>query len=499
MKSLSKKSNGKVFPKRTPGSPTSINKHFKDLTNFPFLTGRSGSALPLVIFFSSIGLIIVLSYISRQLMITKPSVSSRTSIQALFNARSGIYKAFDIITNGTSSDTLKTIGATDWGEDLFDTLSDDPEDPFSEIPAELDIYSNDSFGNCEITLIPYGSFYELKSAGLYRDCKRTITARLGGKIPALPDTVLIITNALPWEGSDPRGTVVNDPVQDSASDSKALTELLSDYNEALMFFDSLTPEAPLNVFGSRDLYKIKDTINSDLTIDGRTSKCTWNASRTLYINGKLTLIGDVKLDQVRFVVADDIIFSEGASIKNSSVYTSRGLFIENNSQFSGDAIALHSISVYDEATVINKSSLVVAGTSSAVSKDSSSAGKKDSLRYSVYIENRAVVDGVIIALGQPGSVKSGPETEITGIILAKNHVCHQGQMQGCIKAGRMIDCSVPDGSNLEALVPGQTKQTQTQPVGYNTMTGSIRPLETISQYKVPCFTNDLAIIEWIEQ
>jgi hypothetical protein len=465
-----------------------------------YFTSTNGSALPLVVFFSAIGLIIVFAYISNQLMITKPSISSKTSVQALFNARSGIYKAFDIITTGTKKDTLKPIDATDWNEDLFDTLSQHSDDPFNETPSELDIYTCDSFGNCEITLIPYGSFYELRSEGKFRDCKRAVTTHLGGKIPALPDTVLIITNALPWEGSEPRGTRVNNPVQDSTSDSKALSKLLSDYNEALQFFDSLTPEAPLNIFGSRDLNKIKDTINSDLTIDGRTSKCSWKDKRTLYIKGKLTIIGDVTIDQVSFIVTDDIVFSEGASIRNSSVYTSRGLFIENNSEFSGDVIALHSISVYDEATVINKSSLVVAGRTQTTLADSSSAGsKKDSLRYSIYIENQAVVDGVIIALGQPGSVKSGPETKITGIIWARNEVCHQGQMEGCIKAGKMVDCSKPDVSNLPTLAPGEKAQDQVQPVGNNTMSGSIRPLETITQYKVPCFTGELAIIDWKEE
>ncbi len=473
----------------------------------------SGNALPLVLFFSAIGLIIILSYISQQLLIAKPSLSSQSSTQALFNARSGIYKAFDIITNGTNTDTLATIEAKSWGDDLLKPDSQQSEDEFDETPKELSLYANDSFGNCEITLIPYGSFYELKSAGIFGTCKRTVTAHLGGKIPAYPDTVCILMNALPWEGSDPRGTVVNNPIQDSTSNSKSLEKLLSDYNEVLQVFDTLLPQQPLNIFGSRDLNKIKDTINGDCTIDGRTSKCSWNEQRTLYINGKLTIIGDVKIQNVSFVVADDIIFSEGASIKNASVYTSRGLFIENNSSFSGDAIALRSIAVYDEATVLNKSSLVVAGTSTSSSPISEAAptdsstvpdrstttkSKKDSLKYAIYIENRAIIDGVCIALGTPGSVKTGPETKVTGIIWAKNQVCHQGLMEGCIKAGRMIDCSVPDVSNLPTISPGE-KQPAPQPAGSNSMTGSIKPLETIAQYKVPCFTDDLAIIEWKEE
>jgi hypothetical protein len=463
------------------------------------LKNANGNALPLVIFFAAIGLIIVLSYISNQLMIAKPSLASKTSVQALFNARSGIYKAFDIITNGTEIDTLETKYAKDWGGDLFDTISSDSGDPFTETPVELSIYSNDSFGNCEITLIPYGSFYELTSVGKLADSKRTIRAHLGGKIPALPDTVLIITNSLPWEGSEPRGTLVNNPVQDTTSDSKALTSLLSDYSEALQIFDSLTPEQPLNLFGTRDLKKLKDTINGDLTIDGRTSKFTMKEKRTLYINGKCAIVGDVRIDEVSFVVADDIILSEGASIKNASIYTSRGLYIENNSEFSGDAIALHSISVYDEATVINKSTLVVAGTATTSLSDSTSGeSKQEPLKYSIQIENKAVVDGVCIALGSPGSVKSGPETKITGIIWAKNNVCHQGQMEGCIKAGKMVDCSIPDGSDLPTL--GQSAgNEQPQISGNNTMSGSIKPLETISQYKVPCFTNELAIIDWKEE
>jgi hypothetical protein len=476
---------------------------------------NSGNALPLVLFFSAIGLILVLTYISQQLLIAKPSLYSQTSTQALFNARSGIYKAFEMITTGTKTDTLATRDANSWGEDLLKTDSLQSEDEFRETPEELSIYTNDSFGNCEITLIPYGSFYELKSVGIFGTCKRTVTTHLGGKIPALPDTVCVLMNALPWEGTDPRGTVVNNPVQDSTSDSKALEKILSDYNEALQTFDTLLPQQPLNIFGSRDLNKLKDTINGDCTIDGRTSKFSLSETRTLYINGKLAIIGDVKIQNMSFVVADDIIFSEGASIKNASIYTSKGLFIENNSSFSGDAIALRSIAIYDEATVLNKSTLVVAGTITAnngkesdsttttnnnkVSENTTaSKSKKDSLKYAIYIENRAIVDGVCIALGTPGSIKTGPETKITGIIWAKNQVCHQGIMEGCIKAGRMVDCSVPDVSNLPTLSPGE-KQSAPQLTGSNSMTGSIKPLETIAQYKVPCFTDDLAIIEWKEE
>jgi hypothetical protein len=72
-------------------------------------------------------------------------------------------------------------------------------------------------------------------------------------------------------------------------------------------------------------------------------------------------------------------------------------------------------------------------------------------------------------------------------------------MEGCIKAGKMVDCTMPDGSDLPTLGQSAGNEQQQQISGSNTMNGSIKPLETISQYKVPCFTNELAIIDWKEE
>lgn len=93
--------------------------------NDPFLNRDcQGSALPVVLVFTAIGFIAVFSYMLHQLTFAKPLLHSPSSLQALLNARSGVYKGIEkyFANNDSFSDTLKTISTLDsmFGSDLID-------------------------------------------------------------------------------------------------------------------------------------------------------------------------------------------------------------------------------------------------------------------------------------------------------------------------------------------------------------------------------------------
>jgi hypothetical protein len=170
-----------------------------------------GSSLPVVLLFSVVAMITVLTYLLNQTTLAKPALSSPSSLQALLNARSGIYKAYQKMTDTSHSDiidTLETISTLDslFGRDLIE-IKDTTDNVFGPDPEPILIFSDDSFGTCEISMHTQGSFFILNSVGKFNKAQRLVTAKLGSKIPALPDTVLLYYENSPWEGNKPDGEI----------------------------------------------------------------------------------------------------------------------------------------------------------------------------------------------------------------------------------------------------------------------------------------------------
>jgi len=60
------------------------------------IRGNSGAALPTVLIFAVFALIVASVYTAGQLTIAKPSLRGPASLQALCNARSGIWKGLEL-------------------------------------------------------------------------------------------------------------------------------------------------------------------------------------------------------------------------------------------------------------------------------------------------------------------------------------------------------------------------------------------------------------------
>lgn len=451
-----------------------------------------GNTLPVVLLFATMGMITVLTYLFGQVSVSKPSLRSPASLQALLNARSGVYKAFNrlIDTTRTTTDTLKTLSTLDslFGSELIDPI-DTSDNTFGSEPEPLSLFPTDSFGTCEIMMLPQGSFYVIESKGKFNKAERTVKAKLGSKIPALPDTVLLYYNDAPWEGNKPEGTIVSSTNQPPDSATSLLSEMISKYQEHLMVEDTVMFDQPLTIQSQRELDKISDTINGHLIIDGTHFDLDLKGNRTIRVMGDIQLTGKVTVENISFIAGGEIKLFDESHLSGVTLFSNSRIFIGDRASYQGDALACHSISIYGDASVTGKSTIVVSGGSTATSA-------KDSMQYSILIADNASVDATCMALRTPGSIKTDQNTKITGILWARNIVCHRGRMKGLISALRVIDCDDP--GQLAPLTGTAQDSTSGQIAYKNAIPGSLSPLESISEYPMPYFTGSPTIIDWKE-
>jgi hypothetical protein len=469
-------------------------------------TSQDGSSITLVLFFAAIGMVTVLTYLLHQMTYAKSSLKSPSSLQALFNARSGIYKALYQLIDSTENDTFKTINTLDsaFGSSMFDDVISDsillpvrkPE--LDGEPVIYELFSMDSLGNCEVSLEPAGGKCKLSSTGKYHSVNRKITAMLGCPVPALPDTVVVYHNTYEWMGNKPPGTVVASDekvIMNSTWYNGLIDRYLTDINET----DSILLDPPLIIQSTIDLKKIKSTINGPLLIDGTHLSVTWRDTGTIIIKGDLQLTGEVTLYGITFIVSGEIKILDESRLEQVNIFSSSRIFIGDEASFQGNALALHSITVYGKSTIQGKSSLI-AGSNRA-------AAPADSLKFSILLSEESTIDAVCIALETPGSIKTDRETRITGILWAQHLVCHRGKMKGLIYATRVVDCDDPlqmaNASTLNSIVGNTGKNSPAdvfiKDTLYNSITGEIEPLKEISIYSLPFFIGGLAIVNWVEE
>lgn len=450
--------------------------------------GSRGSTMPIVLFFAAIGLTAVLSYFLHQLTFAKPSLRAPASYQALLNARSGVYKALETYFSNDKeiSDTLKTISTLDsmFGSDLIE-IKDTTLIELSSEPQPLELFDSDSFGKCEIALIPHGIFYVMESTGEYRDFRRKVKAVLGSKIPALPDTVLILLNENPWEGQEPDGKRVQMKDTVAAGTSDLLSKLLSEYQTQLQITDTSLYDPPLVIQSNIDLAKIPDIVNGPLLIDGSYVDIKWESDRRITVMDDLQFTGEVKVTGISFIAGGEIKILDKSDLSEVSLFSNSRIFIGDNARFRGDALATQNITVYGRAEVLDKSTLVCTGGGSSTSSTS------DSSSFSITVAEEAKVDGTCMALSSPGSIKTEKDVYITGILWARDRVCHLGKMKGIIRAVRVIDCE----GDARPLTGGSA---DTAPAEGNALPGKLSVLENITDYKMPYYSGLPSILKWEE-
>ncbi|MCL2689218.1 MAG: hypothetical protein FWE57_05155 [Chitinispirillia bacterium] len=459
---------------------------------------ESGSTLATVLFFASAGLIVLTMYLAHQTRSSVKALQSPAALQALLNARSGIYRALEMLAEGfDESDTLKTISAIDdlFRMDMFDDADAIVYDESMSMnnPKTISLYAGDDINRSEITFNVQGIYNLITSTSTVNKIIRTVEALQGSAAPAKPDTVLILENNLPIKGRF-RGIVhriskivVDDTLssknnENNVSSDKRIKMFLSELkNENIVYEDTSAFDIPLIIQTYRAIESIPDTVKGHLMLDGAFSEVVWRERRQIVVYGDLQITGSFKLENLELRTGGEIRILDKASLVNVSLFSMSRIFIGDNAVFQGNALSMGSINVYGKAEIRDRSSLIAVGTGT-------SEHQKKPSGYSIFLSESSVFDGTAIALDNPGGIKTDPDVKLSGILWAQKAVCHSGKLSGLIKAQWIFDCSDIGSDSLVDF--SKLKE--------NSFSGALEPLSSIGNYKMPYFMGTPQIISWRE-
>jgi hypothetical protein len=442
--------------------------------------------------FAAAGLITVISFLFFHSSYARVSFGSPSAAQALFNARSGIYKGFDELTTSKAESTvvLPVINTLDsmFNKSMFNgtdtSIIEEKKLTMDGGAVKYHLYSKDSLVTAEVSLIPDGGSCILQSIGTNQKSVSKIEATLGSKIPAQPDTVAVYYNKYEWEGGGSiKGTKISrSEVGDTVS--PWLKTMVSKYQETISSADtSAIMEPPLTIQTTMDLKKIPSVVHGDLLIDGSPNSLVWRDTGTIIVLGRMDISDEVTIEGMKFVVAGEVTLSGKTRLSLVSLFTQSKIFFSDNSRFQGNAMALNSVAIYGNASIENKSTVIVCGSSVIDTTNNPDNGNKI---YAIEIGDKAVFDGVLVALGSPGDIKIHPDVKITGIIIAQKSVGHLGKMAGLICTAQFVDPDAPPVTITNNTVPK------------NVIRGDLEPLTNIDEYKLPFFLGKLIISKWKE-
>ena len=504
---------------------------FPNLKKGAFIKSNKGSALFIVLVFSIIAFITISAYVSSQFFFARTLRKEPAKLQALLNARSGIWYALAMLDKEVgkqegSVDSSDTSMSDIFGMDMFDRRELDGEEPSSveETTAMLEEQS-DTISLCDSTiqftyLIKPSAFFQvLESEGVCRKYHKQASVTLGAKPFSSPDTVLFLsTPGLP-EGTgncDGKVAFITESIDSSDSlqrkrffvNKEKLRGIVEEFRGPLMSMgDTMVRNEPLTVQHNDEFSDIPDTVSSPLFIDGSSRDLSWRAERTIYVIEELQITGSVYLEGMTFIVGGDVKILDEARLKSVEIFSAARIFFAGESLFNGNAMACADIEIYEEATIAGKSIIISTGLSKsgqkagradpleeaapleemgpgeeAVPKHKVSSKKKKKIKpYSAYIRDQASFDGVLIDLRRLGGISTDEETVIQGVLWAEGRICHKGRMRGIITSAVLVDESEP------------------MKVVSNSLAGSIQVLNEIGEYFLPYFMGQPVIKEWKEK
>ena len=490
------------------------------------LRSQNGSVLPLVLIFSSIAFITVVAFVSGQYLIGRPSLMAPAMLQAQLNARSGVWKALDMLNH--PPDTLKAINTLD--STFTNGLLGKPKDsaairpdgliPDDSVPLTLQPFSCDSFGSCEVMLSYSGCFEELLSKGMYLNKDKFVQVRLGGRLSLSADTMLFLDSGVALQ-SPIRGKYRIAP-RDSTVKIRAddLKKLISHFSYELgdSGVDTMMSALPLLVQHNDEFGKIPSIVKGPLFIDGSHFDLSWKAAAKVIVLGDLQVTGKVAIEGLTFVVVGESKILDDAHFKDVTLFSTKRISIENKAVFSGTAFTLANFIVSGNGTVENRSMLVIAhgvsptsnantstpqgspgkspvpSSSKTVSTPllsspasiSSKAGAKPTLGvFSATFTGSAIIDATIIAYNNPLGIKIDNNAIVKGVLWTDGALGLDGKIYGIVYANKLVDgAQAITGGPLTALA---------------VIRGNVLPIQDPGQYYFPFFLGKLSIISWVEQ
>ncbi|MBD3322285.1 MAG: hypothetical protein GF350_14390 [Chitinivibrionales bacterium] len=433
-----------------------------------------------------------------------------SNVQALLNARSGVWKALEMMNDTIGLDTLPGVDANDstFGQDMFELT----EEEFAAVngqlvpnggPVEIELFESDSFGSCEVSLQSSGIARELISVGDFRDQLQKVWGVLGGRLFSSPDTTLYLEFATEPTGGNFGGefkSIANTGSLEANRFARAvrkneLSQVISHYQQELMSDDTLIRDMPRTVHYNDELGEIPDVVNGPLFIDGQMSDIVWRERRRVAVLGDLQFTGTSLIENVEFIVSNETKLFDQAEFRNVAIFSQEKVTIGNDVKFNGNIISLGNVLVYNDARIEDNSIVVC---------KSKGAKNKKNVIYSVDFSERAFFDGTLISLGSQYSLKTGPDVMVQGLIWAEGYVCHQGVFRGVMKARSLADC-MAEQPVTPAASSGGAQGTKTRPGARpaippppNVLLGTIEPAMNVSEYYFPFFIGDLCIMRWEE-
>lgn len=484
---------------------------------------QNGSALYIVLIFSVITLATASIYVIGQLNFSKSALKDPSKLQALLNARSGIWYGLALLDRQVDlkkdyTDTADTAMPALFGEDMFDQeesgeeVGSDMSLAPSEKPITISLF--DSVVSFTYLLHPSIYFRILESEGRFREDSQKVFATIASQPFSSSDTVLFLsTPGMPEGLGNINGRIafLSHSIDSSDSlqkkrfyvDMEELRNIVDKYQGPINAMkDSAILNPPLTIQYNDELSQIPDTVYGPLFIDGSSRDLFWKESRKIYVLEELQLTGEVCIEDVNFIVGSDIKVLDNTKLKSVELYTAARIFFAGESTFSGNALACADIEIYENAYITDKSIIISTGFSKRkIKADKENEGditdvqdikdakvkslkkkvKKKLRPYSLFVRDQAVVDGILVDLRKLGGISTDIETIISGILWAEGRLCHKGRMKGVVKAGVLVDESKP----LKVVS--------------NSIAGSIKELKTIDNYYMPYFIGEPAIVEWIEK
>jgi|GEM_PF-3947242 len=468
------------------------------------LSCTAGAVLPLVMMFSLAGFLAATIYFLAFYGMRAHALRAAGRAQALFNARAGAAVGLHAVRHlscaaePAGSDSGRVRGSTDADRrraGLFDGMLVSP-------------YTDSSFGLCSLRAVPQGCFLNLIADGFSRLQRRRVETYIGSRPFSGGDTVLIVETASPIAAQSIQGAVGYLSTAHGGSDAlrrrfEINGRLVEQFRmtcakrigEALV---SAFRDLPTEVTSAEQFFMLQRPVNGDLLIKGTYGMIVVDRPCTLSVMGDVQFTGDARITDLHITAGGEIRVFDRVTLTRADFLSHGRLFLQGRTRFQGTAVAMADIEILHDAAV-DSGSLIVAmpaaqtATAAAPAKadergiyagreaTETAAKGKERRFFSIYIRDRATVDGVVVNISETTGIYTQRGTRVRGVLWAHGPVAHGGELRGVIRAKYCARADTPEETSK------------------NEMEGSIAPLEGIETFTLPFFAGIPTVLSMHER